>query len=324
MMDPITSSRIQREIAQKVTDSLSMALLPAGTISTANAPLNLESYDKYLLGLHELGEGTRESVTKSIQYFQEAIDKNPRDARLYSALSQAYDAATTYYNSPAAVMPRAKQAALKAVELDPNLASAHVKLGYVHLFYDWDWPAAEKEYRRALEINPSSPEAQLGYANYLATLGRFDEALSRVQQAYLYDPLAVDSRNEALWIYYFSGRMPETVDQCHKTMELEPAAGTAYIVLAEAYAQMGQRSETLRTAEDAVRIANYPSALATVASALAQVGEKSKATQLLNQALEKAKKEYVCRFIVARAYVELGNNEKALESLQRAFLQRST
>jgi len=315
---------IQREIAQKVTDSLSMALLPAGTISTANAPLNLESYDKYLLGLHELGEGTRESVTKSIQYFQEAIDKNPRDARLYSALSQAYDAATTYYNSPAAVMPRAKQAALKAVELDPNLASAHVKLGYVHLFYDWDWPAAEKEYRRALEINPSSPEAQLGYANYLATLGRFDEALSRVQQAYLYDPLAVDSRNEALWIYYFSGRMPETVDQCHKTMELEPAAGTAYIVLAEAYAQMGKRSETLRTAEDAVRIANYPSALATVASALAQVGEKSKATQLLNQALEKAKKEYVCRFIVARAYVELGNNEKALESLQRAFLQRST
>jgi TolB-like protein/DNA-binding winged helix-turn-helix (wHTH) protein/Flp pilus assembly protein TadD len=314
---------VQREIAQKVTDSLSIELLP-GTTSDSNLRPNLESYDKYLLGLHELERGTKDSVNKAIQYFHEAIEKEPRDARFYSALSQAYDAATTYYSSPADVMPRAKEAALKAVEMDPNLASGHVKLGYVHLFYDWDWPAAEKEYRRALEINPSSPEAQLGYANYLATLGRFDEAIARVQQAYLYDPLAVESRNEALWIYYFSGRTTETIDQCRKTMELEPAAGTAYIVLAVAYAQIGKRAETVRAAEEALRVADNPSALATTASALAQVGEKSKATQVLNRALEKAKTEYVCRFIVARAYAELGDNEKALASLQQAFLQRST
>jgi TolB-like protein/DNA-binding winged helix-turn-helix (wHTH) protein/Tfp pilus assembly protein PilF len=315
---------IQREIAQKITDSLSIELLPAGTTSDTSAHLNLESYDKYLLGLHELDQGTRESVTKAIQYFQEAIEKSPKDARLYSALSQAYDAATTYYSSPADVMPRATKAALKAVELDPTLASAHVKLGYVRLFYDWDWPAAEKEYRRALEINPSSPEAQLGYANYLGTLGHFEEALSRVQQAYLYDPLAVESRNEALWIYYFSGRMPETVDQCHKTIELEPAAGTPYIVLAMAYAQMGKRSETLRASEDAIRFADFPSGNATTASALAQVGEKIKARKVLDRALEQAKQQYVCRFIVAAVYTELGDNEKALESLQQAFLQRST
>jgi TolB-like protein/DNA-binding winged helix-turn-helix (wHTH) protein/Flp pilus assembly protein TadD len=315
---------IQREIAQKMTASLSIELLPAGTLPDASAHLNLESYDKYLLGLHELGQGTRESVTKAIQYFQEAIEKNPTDARLYVALSEAYDAATTYYSSPAEVMPRAKEAALKAVELDPNLASAHVKLGYVRLFFDWDWPAAEKEYRRALEINPSSPEAQLGYANYLGTLGRFDEALARVQQAYLYDPLAVESRNEALWIYYFSGRMPETIEQCRKTIELEPAAGTPYIVLAMAYAQMGKRAETLQAAEDAIRVADYPSGNATTASALAQVGEKIKARQILDRALEQAKRQYVCRFIVATAYTEIGDNEKALESLQQGFLQRST
>lgn len=315
---------IQREIAQKITDSLSIELLPAEAQSDANAHINLESYDKYLLGLHELGQGTKGSVTKAIQYFQEAIEKNPKDARLYSALSQAYDAATTYYSSPVDVMPRAKEAALKAVELDPNLASAHVKLGYVHLFFDWDWPAAEREYRRALEINPSSPEAQLGYANYLGTLGRFDEALSRVQQAYLYDPLAVESRNEALWIYYFSGRMQETIDQCHRTIELEPGAGTPYIVLAMAYAQLGKRAETLRAAEDAAHFADFPSGNATTASALAQVGEKVKAQQILDRALEQAKRQYVCRFIVATAYTELGDNEKALDSLQQAFLQQST
>jgi len=315
---------IQREIAEKITHSLSIQLLPVETGSAATAPVNLESYDKYLLGLHELGQGTRESVNKAIQYLQEGIAKDAKDARLHSALAEAYAASTTYYRSPAEVMPRAKEAALRAVELDPNLASGHVRLGYVRLFFDWDWPAAEREYRRALDINPSLPEAQLGYANYLGTLGRFEEALSHVQQAYLYDPLALESRNEALWIYYFSGRMPETIEQCRKTIELAPAAPTAYAVLSMAYAQLGQHAETLRAAEDTARISNSPSATATAGWALAHIGERDKAKQLLAKALAQAKEHYICRFIVADAYTELGENEKAIESMQQAFLQRST
>ena len=314
---------IQREIAEKITHSLSIQLLPAATNSTS-PPFNLESYDKYLLGLHELGEDTRESVNRAIQYFQEAIALDPKDARFYAALAAAYDAATTYYSSPAEVMPRAKEAALQAVALDPNLGSAHVRLGYVRLFYDWDWPAAEREYRRALEINPSLPEAQLGYANYLATLGHFDEALSRVQQAYLFDPLALESRKEALWIYYFSGRMPETVEQAQKTIELEPAAGLPHAMLAMAYAQMGKRPETLRAAKNAIRLANSPSIITTTAAALAHVGQSREAKQLLSKALEQAKERYVCRFLVADTYVELGDTEKAFESLEQGFLQRST
>ena len=315
---------IQREIAEKITHSLSIQLLPVETGSAATAPVNLESYDKYLLGLHELGQGTRESVNKAIQYLQEGIAKDAKEARLHSALAEAYAASTTYYRSPAEVMPRAKEAALRAVELDPNLASGHVRLGYVRLFFDWDWPAAEREYRRALDINPSLPEAQLGYANYLGTLGRFEEALSHVQQAYLYDPLALESRNEALWIYYFSGRMPETIEQCRKTIELAPAAPTAYAVLSMAYAQLGQHAETLRAAEDTARISNSPSATATAGWALAHIGERDKAKQLLAKALAQAKEHYICRFIVADAYTELGENEKAIESMQQAFLQRST
>jgi TolB-like protein/DNA-binding winged helix-turn-helix (wHTH) protein/cytochrome c-type biogenesis protein CcmH/NrfG len=315
---------IQREIAEKITHSLSIQLLPAATSVSANSRLNLESYDKYLLGLHELGEDTRESVNRAIQYFQEAIALDPKDARLYAALAAAYDAATTYYSSPAEVMPRAKEAALRAVELDPTLGSAHVRLGYVRLFFDWDWPAAEREYRRALEINPSLPEAQLGYANYLATLGHFDEAVSRVQQAYLFDPLALESRKEALWIYYFSGRMPETVEQAQKTIELEPDAGLPHAMLAMAYAQMGKRPETLQAAENAIRLANSPSIITATAAALAHVGQNREAKQLLSKALEQAKQRYVCRFLVADAYVELGDTEKALESLEQGFLQRST
>jgi TolB-like protein/DNA-binding winged helix-turn-helix (wHTH) protein/Tfp pilus assembly protein PilF len=315
---------IQREISEKITHSLSIQLLPEATNASASSHVNLESYDKYLLGLHELGQGTRESENRAIQYFQEAIGKDPKDARFYSALAEAYAATRTYYSSPAEVMPRAKEAALRALELDPNLGSAHVLLADVSVFFDWNWPAGEAEYRRALEINPNLPGAQLGYASYLATLGRFDEAISRVQQAYLLDPLALENRDEALWIYYFSGRMPETVEQARKTIELEPAAGLPYAMLALAYARMGQRPETVRAAESAVRYADSPTVLTTTASALAQVGQSAQAKQVLGKALEQAKERYVCRFTVATAYADLGEKEKALEALEQGFLQRST
>jgi TolB-like protein/DNA-binding winged helix-turn-helix (wHTH) protein/Tfp pilus assembly protein PilF len=315
---------IQKEIAEKITYSLSNQLLPLDADASAQPHLNLDSYDKYLLGLHALGEGTRESVNKAIQYFQEAIEKDPKNARLYEALAEAYNASTTYYSSPNEVMPRAKQAALRALELDPNFASAHVTLANVLLLFDWNWPAAEREYRRALDINPNSPEAQLGYATYLATLGRSEEAIARVQQAYLFDPLAVESRNEALWIYYFSGRMPETIEQAQKTIELEPEAGLPYAMLAMAYARMGKRAETLASTQNALRFANSPSIITTTASALARVGQSGDARQLLEKALAQSEERYVCRFLVGATYVELGEKEKALESLEQGFLQRST
>lgn len=315
---------IQREVAEKITHSLSIQLLPVKPALSSDKQLNFQSYDKYLLGLHELGQGTRESVNKAIQYFEEGIAIDPKDARIYAALAGAYDAATTYYSSPQEVMPRSREAAQRAVELDPFLASGHVRLGYVRLFFDWDWSAAEAEYRRALEINPSLPEAQLGYANYLGTLGRFEEALFRVQQAYLIDPVAEESRSEALWIYYFSGRMQETVEQSQKTIELEPSNGIPYAMLAMAYAQLAKRPETLKAADSAVQLAHSPSALSMAAAALARVGNSAQARQLLAKALEQSKERYVCRFLVADAYLELGENEKALESMEQGFLQRST
>ncbi len=315
---------IQREIAEKITQSLSIRLLPGNRGHPAKSPVNLESYDKYLLGMHELGEGTRESEDKAVQYFQEGIAKNPRDASLYAALAQAYFALHTYYSSPAEVMPRAKQAALKALELDPTLAVAHVTLGDVSMLFDWDWVTAEAEYRRALEINPSLPEAQLGYSDYLATLGRFDEAISHIQQAYVSDPLAVESRAEALWTYYFSGRMRETVEQAQAAIELEPRAGLPYAMLALAYADLGQPLEAARAAENVISLSDSPSVVATAASALARAGKQAKAAQFLNRALALAQDRYICRFIVAGVYVDLGEKEKAFKSLETGYLERST
>jgi eukaryotic-like serine/threonine-protein kinase len=315
---------IQREIADHLIRSLSIQLLPARTNTAATTPVNFESYDKYLLGLHEIGKGTREGGKKAIEHLKDALARNPENARIHAALAQTYTAVDTYYSSPTEVMPLARDAAQRALALDPELAIAHVTLGNVRLLFDWDWPAAEREYRKALEINPNLPEANLGFATYLGTLGRFDEAIARVTQAYRFDPLALESRNEALWIYYYSGRMRETAAQCEKTIDVEPAAGLPYAMLALANAHLGQRADAIRAAETAVRLSNSPTILTTTASALARAGERAEARQLLGQALGLAKERYVCRFIVAAAYVDLGDTEQALDSLEQAYLQRST
>jgi eukaryotic-like serine/threonine-protein kinase len=322
---PVTDVlNIQREIADHLTRSLSIQLLPARTTAAAPPAINLNSYDKYLLGLHEVGKGTREGGNKAIEYFKQALAADPDNARIHAALAQAYTAVNTYYSSPREVMPLARDAALRAIALDPDMAPAHVTLGNVRLLFDWDWPAAEREYLRALEINPNAPAAQLGYATYLATLGRFDEAIGRVQQAYKFDPLALESRNEALWIYYFSGRMQDTIEQCRKTIELEPAAGLPYAILALAHAHLGQRAEALDAGANAIRLADSPTITTTTASALARLGERADARQVLQRSLAVARERYVCRFIVAATYADLGDTKQALASLEEAYLQRST
>jgi len=317
--------KVQTEIAQRITGSLQLELIPERASSSATARFDPEAYRKYLLGLEEFRSGTREGESKAIQDLRDAIAADPGNARLYAALGSIYAASHTYFKSPAEVMPQAKEAAQRALELDSNLAGAHATLGYVSLFFDWDWVRAEAEYHRALDLNPSLPDAQLGYAAYLATLGHFDEAVSRIRQADSVDPLATESRADALWIYYFSGRLPETVTEAQKTIELEPRAGLPYAMLALAYADQGQHEKAAGAAENAVRFADdSPSVVATAASALARAGQVDKAKQVLEHALELARTRYVCRFIVAGVYADLGENQQAFDSLDLAFRQRST
>ena len=316
--------RIQSEVAQRVTQSLAMELLPSQRAGLTNTrEVNPEAYQTYLLGRYELRKQSREGIEKAIEYFQQTIRKDPRDARAQAALSEAYWAGSTYYVAPLDVMPKAKAAALRSLELDENLADAHVSLANVLLFFDWDWPGSETEYRRALALNPSLPDAQMGYADYLATLGKFDDSISHVREAYALDPVSPSVRPEALWIYFFSGRTQDTIEQCKKLIDLEPESGIAYALLAEAYAQTGRRSEAIDAANHATSLANTPVVLITTAAALASAARPQEARRLLNAGLAQATQRYVCRFNAAAAYVQLGETERAFESLDAAFLQRS-
>jgi TolB-like protein/DNA-binding winged helix-turn-helix (wHTH) protein/Flp pilus assembly protein TadD len=315
--------QVQREIAGRITNSLRMELLPAQAAGAgAGSHRDPEAYRKYLLALNEWRGDKPDGIEKAIQHLHEAIDAEPNNARYYEALSQVYDASVPYNMAPQVAIPLLKQAAQKALDLDASLAIPHVMLGDAHLYYDWDWTAAEEEYSRALALNPSSSEAQLGYADLFTTLGRYDEALAHIQQVYVVDPLAVEYRKETLWGYFFSGRMEETVTQAKKTIELAPEEGYPYAIMALAYAQMGRRVEAVQAAE-AASDSERPTVVAVAVSALARVGERQKARQALNRTLDLAQKDYVCRFLLAAAYLDLNEKEKAMASLEQAYRERS-
>jgi TolB-like protein/DNA-binding winged helix-turn-helix (wHTH) protein/Tfp pilus assembly protein PilF len=317
--------KVQREIAERITSSLRLELLPSHKSDLTEAHFDPEAYRKYLLGLNESRKGTREGFKKAVQYFQDAIAIDPRDARPYAALADAYSAAVPYYLAPQEARAPIKQAIHKALELDPNFANAHATMGDIALLFDWDWPAAKAEYDRALELNPNLPEAHLGYEIYLATLGRHDEAITHARQAFLSDPLAVETRTWTLWVNYFSGHLQETVDEAKRTLEIEPHAALPYALLAVATADLGQRDEAVRAAQNALRVGgDSGSVIATAASALARAGEKDRARQALNQALAIEKKRYVCNFLIAGVYLDLGETDHAYDSLEKAFRQRST
>jgi len=317
--------KVQREIAERITGSLQLELLPSQKNLVTDVRFDPEAYRKYLLGLNEARKGTRDSQKKAIEYFQGAIVIDPHDARPYAALAEAYSASVPYYMGPREAWPLIEQAAHKALQINPNLASAHVTLGDTALLMDWDWQAAKVEYDRALEINPNLPEVHLGYEVYFATQGQHDEAIAHARQAFLIDPLAVEGRTWTLWVDYFSGHLQETVDEAKRTLELEPQGALPYALLALAYADLGKKDEAVQAAQNALRLGgDSGSVIATAASALARAGQQTPARRALNQALELEKRQYVCRFLVGGVYLDLGETDEAYQSLEKAFLQRSS
>ena len=317
--------KVQREIAERITGSLRLELLPTQKTVVTTAHFDPEAYRKYLLGLNESRKGTREGFEKSVQYFRDAIAIDPQNARPYAALAEAYSSAVPYYMAPQDAREPIRQAIQKALQLDPNCAGAHATMGDVALLFDWDWPAAKAEYDRALELNPNLPEAHLAYEIYLATLGRHDEAIAHARQAFLTDPLAVETRTWTLWVNYFSGHLQETVDEAKRTLEIEPQAALPYALLAVASADLGRKDEAVQAAQNALRLGgDSGSVIATAASALARAGEKARARQALNQALELEKTRYVCNFLIAGVYEGLGESDHAYKALEKAFRQRST
>ncbi len=317
---------MQDEVAKAIAGEVKITLTPQEQSQLSNArQVDPAANEAYLRGLYELHGMTAEStetskaqsLEKAVGYFQEALTDDPNDALAYSGLADAYSNLSTHYRAPLEVMPKAKAAAVKAVELDDTLAEAHASLGYVSLIFDWDWARAEHEFRRALELNPSSARAHAGYAEYLLFVShRSDEALQELHRAYALDPLLPLSHGDLAWLLFLARRYPESVEASQRV-------GHDDHILALSYAELGRPQEALAAADRAVKSTQNPVILSQAAAAYALAGSKDKARAMLPGIEGQARKRYVCGFNVACLYSVLGDKEQAFAWLEKAHRDRS-
>jgi TolB-like protein/DNA-binding winged helix-turn-helix (wHTH) protein len=315
---------LQDEVARAIATEVKVTLTSQEQMRLASTrPVNAEAHEAYLRGLYELhgmtAEATKtpksQSFAKAIGYFQQALAHDPNDALAYSGLADAYSSLSTEYRAPLEVMPRAKAAAVKAIELDDTLAEAHASLGHVSLIFDWDWARAEHEFRKALELNPSLPQAHAGLADYLLfKLGRSDEALQELQRAYALDPLLPHS--DRAWFFFFARRYTESI-------EAAQGAGHDEQILALSYAELGLRDQALAAADRAVSSTRNPVILSRIAVAYALAGRADKARAMISGIEAQARVRYVCGYNVATIYAALDEKEKAFAWLENAYRDRS-
>jgi serine/threonine protein kinase/Flp pilus assembly protein TadD len=316
---------LQDDVAQAIATEVRIKLTPQEQIQLSNArPVNPEAHEADLRGFYELRKnaptglyvaGQRESTEKAIKYFQQALALDPDDALAYAGLADAYYDESTFLRAPLEVMPKAKAAAARAIELDDTLAEAHASLGYVKLTFDWDWPGAEREFRRSLELNPNSPRAHAGYAHYLLVLRRSDEAIQELDRVQKIDPLFPQSHLGLPWLLFNARRYQAAIEAAQTNGDNR--------VLALSFAELGRPQEAIAAADRAVRSTQNPIILAQVASAYAMAGKQEKARAMLVTIEAQARELYICGFNVACVYAPLGDKERAFAWLEKAYLARS-
>jgi TolB-like protein/DNA-binding winged helix-turn-helix (wHTH) protein/Tfp pilus assembly protein PilF len=315
---------LQEEVAQAIAGEVEIRLTPQQQARLESAPVNAAAFQAYLKGRYYLTRISGRDLQKALDYFKEATAIDPNYALGYAGLAETYNAMNTLHLAPVETEPKAKAAALKALALDEALPLAHAALGRVRLFYDWDWPGAEKEFLRALELNPSLPEAHLGYAAYLITSARFDESVEHILKTFALDPLSVSARFEGIGHdLYVSRRYEQTLDECRKVKELPPDFTEPFAIESFVYARLGRSREAARAAQEAVSRSNSPLDLAMAAQAYAESGDKEKARQVLRQILVTAQTQFVCGYSVATVYASLGETDRAFHWLEEGLKQRS-
>jgi TolB-like protein/Tfp pilus assembly protein PilF len=254
-----SSLTLQSEIAQAIGDEIRISLgnsnegnkgKEANDRTLAHSTASYEAYDLYLRGIYFWNKRTRTGFLQAVDYFQQAIAKDPGYARAYAGLADTFGLMSTWYAAPQQeFMPKAKAAALKALALDESMAEAHASLALVAENYDYDWQTAEKEFRRAIQLNPDYATAHQWYAEYLAWQGRFDEALAEIERARQLDPMSLIIATDRGTILFYAREYDRAIDQFRAVLDMNPGFGNARAFLASVYVQQGKFAEALKENE---------------------------------------------------------------------------
>jgi serine/threonine protein kinase/tetratricopeptide (TPR) repeat protein len=309
---------VQDEIASEIFEKLSLRLTGEDKKrATKRYTDNPEAYQLYLRGRYYWNQGTIAGFKKAIEYFQQAGTKDPKYALAQAGLADSYLFLGSYWVE---AIPEAKVAALKALELDPTLAEAHVSLGHIKLWLDWDWPAAEVEFKQGIARNPNSALAHNQYAMYLAAMGRLSDAIAEVKRAQELDALSPIVNTDLGWYLLYSGRGSDAVDQFRKTLELDPAYLSARWGLGAAYVQQQLYGEAIEELKKAVSLSEgSPVPLGHLGFAYGLKGARADANRTLSELNTLADRQYVPSSTVALVYAGLGDKAKALDRLEQAY-----
>ena len=316
---------IQDEIAGTIVRTLRSTLLgDLGDPTPVRYTANVRAYSLYLKGRFSWNRRTQAGIKEGIGYFEQAIAEDPSYALAYSGLADSYALDLDYRGAPVFEgMERAKSEARKAIQLDERLAEAHTSLGWVTFIYDWDWAGAEREFRRAIELNPRYSTARQWHSWFLAAMGRFDEALTQGRTAIDLDPASVSIRRSMGWLQYYARQYDGALDHLRRALAMNPTSEETHRLLGLVYLQQGQHDEATAAFKEALSNSeNDALAFAGLGHVAARRGRPEEARAVLGELDQRAKTRYVSPVAQAGLYVTLGERDSAFDWLEKAYQDR--
>jgi serine/threonine-protein kinase len=315
---------IQKDISEEVSERLRLRLTSEEKQQLAKSYTdNTEAYQLYLRGLYHQRKWTQDGLIKGIEYFEQAIAQDQKYALAYAGIADSYSTLGAFgFLPPQQAASSARSVALKALALDDTLAEAHAALGFVNMNYDWDWAAADKEYQRAIDLNPGYTKAHALYGWSLAARGRFEEAFTEMRQALKYDPVSPRENSNLSWFFYITRRYDEAIAQFWKALEIDPSHSPRG-VLGILYVQKKMYGEGIAELEKAAAFDRTDAwTVAALGYAYAVAGKKVEAQNVLNELQQLMKQRYVSPFLLAIVYAGLGEKDQAFAWLEKAYEQR--
>ena len=315
---------VQTEIAKEVSEKLRLKLTEDERKGLAKQPTeNIEAYHLYLKGRYFWNKYYMKQVQKGLAYFQQAIDLDPEYALAYAGVADSYYRLSSTQLRPTEAFPRAKAAAIRALELDETLSEAHASLGLVKLYYDHDFRGAETSYRRAIETNPNASLAHQRYGTYLMYMARFEESMREFKLAYELDPLSLQINVNISTVLLLTRRFEEAIRQYQKTLDIDPNYYPARYGLGCVASAQGNYSEAVSEFEKVYQLEeDNDIALGAMGRAYALVGNKSQAEKVLKALKTLARRKYVSSYSFGLVYTGLGQKDQVLKAFDKGYEER--
>ncbi len=317
---------IQEEIATEISEKLRLSLTgeEKKRLSKGHTQ-NPAAYQDYLKGRYYWNKRTEKAVKKGIEYFEQAIEKDPGYPLAYAGLADSYNILGFYgFAAPRDAFPKAKAAALKALEIDEALAEAHASLAYANVYYDWDWSGAGREFKRSIELNPAYATARMNHSVYLTIMGHHQEGLAESEKALELDPLSLIGNANIALLFYFARHYDRVVEQCRKTLEMDPSFVVAHAWLGQTYLQKGAFQEAIKAFEAAIELSERSHFyVAMLGHAYGVAGEVAEAQKILDQLKEQSATSYVSSYSIAEVCLGLGDLNQTFEWLEKAYQERA-